>query len=287
MVAHKNIEDVKLAFGALCETIAALRDPESGCPWDLEQTHASLRKYMIEEAYEATDVMEPVNYKKLQEELGDVLLQVVLNAQLATDSKEFSILEVVKDLDSKMRRRHPHVFGEDGNPNSKTSREKSDIKAKWDEVKAQEKQKAPEITFANGVFESLSAGKITPASRFAVEIGKLAKKINFDWKEPIEVLSQLESEVLELKEEITKKSCKELIAAEMGDLIFCVSQLCRHLDLDPEVCALDGNKKFLRRFKSLESLALAKGLDVKTVGTQQLEALWKEAKALEKQNKKS
>jgi MazG family protein len=287
MVAHKNLEDIKLAFGALCETIAALRDPESGCPWDLEQTHASLRKYMIEEAYEATDVMEPVNYKKLQEELGDVLLQVVLNAQLATDAQEFSILEVVKDLDSKMRRRHPHVFGEVGNPNSKTSRDMSDIKVKWDEVKAQEKQKSPEITGANGVFESLSAGKITPASRFAVEIGKLAKKINFDWKEPIEVLSQLESEVLELKEEITKKSCKELIAAEMGDLIFCVSQLCRHLDLDPEVCALDGNKKFLRRFKSLESLALAKGLDVKTVGTQQLEALWKEAKALEKQNKKS
>jgi MazG family protein len=287
MAAHKNLEDIKLAFEALCETIAALRDPESGCPWDLEQTHASLRKYMIEEAYEATDVMEPVNYKKLQEELGDVLLQVVLNAQLATDAQEFSILEVVKDLDSKMRRRHPHVFGEVANPNSKTSRDMSDIKVKWDEVKAQEKQKSPEITGANGVFESLSAGKVTPASRLAVEIGKLAKKINFDWKDPLEVLSQLESEVLELKEEITKKSRKELIAAEMGDLIFCVSQLCRHLDLDPEVCALDGNKKFLRRFKSLESLALAKGLDVKTVGTEQLEALWKEAKALEKQNKKS
>jgi MazG family protein len=287
MAAQKNLEDIKLAFGALCETIAALRDPKSGCPWDLEQTHASLRKYMIEEAYEATDVMEPVNYKKLQEELGDVLLQVVLNAQLAKDAKEFSILEVVKDLDSKMRRRHPHVFGEDGNPSSKTSREKSDIKAKWDEVKAQEKQKAPETSGAKGVFEPLSAGKITPASRLAVEIGKLAKKINFDWKDPLEVFSQLESEVLELKEEITKKSCKEQIAAEMGDVIFCVSQLCRHLDLDPEVCALDGNTKFLRRFKSLESLALAKGLDVKTVGTEQLEALWKEAKALEKQNKKS
>ena len=287
MAAQKNLEDIKLAFGALCDTIAALRDPKSGCPWDLEQTHASLRKYMIEEAYEATDVMEPVNYKKLQEELGDVLLQVVLNAQLAKDAKEFSILEVVKDLDSKMRRRHPHVFGEDGNPNSKTSREKSDIKAKWDDIKAQEKQKAPEITGAKGVFESLSAGKVTPASRLAVEIGKLAKKINFDWKDPLEVFSQLESEVLELKEEITKKSRKGQIAAEMGDVIFCVSQLCRHLDLDPEVCALDGNRKFLRRFKSLESLALAKGLDVKTVGTEQLEALWKEAKALEKQNKKS
>ena len=282
MTHHKNLEEINQAFGALCETIAALRDPKTGCPWDLEQTHASLRKYMIEEAYEATDVMDPVNYKKLQEELGDVLLQVVLNAQLAKDAKEFSILEVVKDLDSKMRRRHPHVFGEDGNPGSKTSRDKSDIKVKWDEVKAQEKLKAPESKTDAGVFEALKTGKVTPASRLAVEIGKVAKKINFDWKDPMEVFSQLESEVLELKDEIKKKSNKQLIAAEMGDLLFCIGQLCRHLDLDPEICAIDGNRKFLRRFESLEKLAQKKKIDVKTAGTEQLEELWKEAKTLEK-----
>lgn len=287
MSAPKNLEDIKQAFGALCETIAALRDPKTGCPWDLEQTHESLRKYMIEEAYEATDVMDPVNYKKLQEELGDVLLQVVLNSQLATDAKEFSILEVVKGLDSKMRRRHPHVFGENGNPTSKTSRDKSDIRTKWDEVKAQEKQKSPEVSSSAGIFDSLNTGKITPASRLAMEIGKVAKTINFDWKEPLEVVSQLESEVLELKNEIKKKSPKDLIAAEMGDVIFCISQLCRHLDLDPEVCAVDGNKKFLKRFQSLESLARAKRIDVTTAGTEQLESLWQEAKALEKNNMQS
>lgn len=282
MTSHKNLEDIKQAFGELCETIAALRDPKTGCPWDLEQTHESLRKYMIEEAYEATDVMAPVNYTKLKEELGDVLLQVVLNAQLAKDSQEFSIVDVVKNLDSKMRRRHPHVFGEEGMPSSKTSREKSDIKAKWEEVKAKEKQKSQASDNDGGVFSSLKSGKFNPASRLAVEIGKLAKKINFDWKDPLEVFSQLESEVAELKDEIIRKSSRDKMAAEMGDVIFCLSQLCRHLDLDPEICGIDGNKKFLRRFEALEKLAISKKIDVHTAGTEILETLWKEAKALEK-----
>jgi MazG family protein len=286
MPAHKNLNEIKDAFGALCETIAALRDPKTGCPWDLEQTHATLRKYMIEEAYEATDVMDPVNHVKLQEELGDVLLQVVLNAQLAKDAQRFSILDVVKNLDAKMRRRHPHVFGESGKPESKTSREKADIKAKWDEVKALEKQSNSKEA-ATGVFDQLKSGKFAPASRLATEIGKLAKKINFDWKDPLEVFSQLESEVLELKDELKRKSSRDLVAAEMGDLLFCVSQLCRHLDIDPEICAIDGNRKFLKRFQLLEQIARSKNIDVTTAGTEQLETLWKEAKQLEKQTAKS
>lgn len=285
MTAYKNLNEIKDAFGALCETIAALRDPNTGCPWDLEQTHATLRKYMIEEAYEATDVMDPVNHAKLQEELGDVLLQVVLNAQLAKDAQRFSILDVVKSLDAKMRRRHPHVFGANGNIESKTSREKADIKAKWDEVKALEKKNNANGAIA-GVFDELKSGQVTPASRLAVAIGKLAKKINFDWKDPMEVFSQLESEVLELKEELKGKSSRDLVAAEMGDLLFCVSQLCRHLDLDPEICAIDGNRKFLKRFQLLEHLARSNNIDVTTAGTDQLETLWKEAKRLEKQTTK-
>jgi len=277
----KNLEDIKQAFGELCKTIAALRDPIHGCPWDLEQTLASLRKYMLEEAYEATDVMDPVNYKKLQEELGDVLLQVVLNAQLATDGHEFTILEVIKNLDSKMRRRHPHVFGEDDDPKAKTSRDKADIKNKWEEVKAQEKQNSSSPSSTTKIFHSLDTGKINPASRLAIEIGKVAKKINFDWKNPLEVFSQLESEIVELKDEIKKNSDKQLIATEMGDVMFCITQLCRHLDIDPEVCAIDGNKKFLRRFGLLEELARLKKIDVSKASTEQLESLWKDAKALE------
>ena len=280
-------------FAKLCATIAALRHPTTGCPWDLEQTHSTLRKYMIEEAYEAVDVMEPADPVKLQEELGDVLLQVVLNAQLAKDAGTFTIKDVIEGLDSKMRRRHPHVFGDSENPSAKTSREKTAIRAKWDEVKAAEKltEKLTEKSTGKasqkskpdaGVFSNLKSGKITPASRLAVTIGKIAKKIDFDWSEAQDVLQQLESEVSELKSDISNAATKESIAAEMGDVYFCLSQLCRHLDLDPELCAIDGNKKFLNRFAALEEIARKKNIDVNQAGTTTLEKLWQEAKQLEK-----
>lgn len=277
------------AFAKLCATIAALRHPTTGCPWDLEQTHSTLRKYMIEEAYEAVDVMEPADPVKLQEELGDVLLQVVLNAQLAKDAGTFTIKDVIEGLDSKMRRRHPHVFGDSENPSTKTSREKTAIRAKWDEVKAAEKLTEKGAAKAHqkskpdaGVFSNLKSGKINPASRLAVTIGKIAKKIDFDWPEAQDVLPQLESEVSELKSDILNAATKESIAAEMGDVYFCLSQLCRHLDLDPELCAIDGNKKFLIRFAALEEIARKKNIDVNQAGTTTLEKLWQEAKQLEK-----
>ena len=275
------MDKIRDAFSHLCETIAALRHPVTGCPWDLEQTHGSLRRYMIEEAYEAVDVMEPTNFAKLREELGDVLLQVVLNAQLAQDAKQFSILDVVRDLDQKMRRRHPHVFGENSDPQSKTSRDKSDIRAKWEEIKTDEKRSESTQT-TDGVFSSLQSGKMTPASRLTVAIGKVAKSIAFDWSGPDEVFTQLESEVKELKQEVTQPSSKQNLAAELGDVYFCLGQLCRHLDIDPEVCAIDGNRKFLKRFEILEKLAKSEGIDVRTAGTSQLETLWGQAKAVEK-----
>jgi MazG family protein len=277
------------AFAKLCATIAALRHPTTGCPWDLEQTHSTLRKYMLEEAYEAVDVMEPADPVKLQEELGDVLLQVVLNAQLAKDAGTFTIKDVIEGLDSKMRRRHPHVFGDSENPSTKTSREKTSIRAKWDEVKAAEKltensrgKVSQKSKSDAGVFSNLKSGNITPASRLAVNIGKIAKKIDFDWLEAQDVLQQLESEVSELKSDILSAAAKESIAAEMGDVYFCLSQLCRHLDLDPELCAIDGNKKFLNRFAALEEIARKKNIDVNQAGTTTLEKLWQEAKQLEK-----
>ena len=137
-----NWSTTQKAFSQLCETIAALRHPVTGCPWDLEQTHATLRRYMIEEAYEAAEVMEPEDSAKLKDELGDVLLQVMLNSQLAMDAGTFTLQEVIEGLDAKMRRRHPHVFGENGNPKALLSRDRSQIKAKWQEVKAQENSKS-------------------------------------------------------------------------------------------------------------------------------------------------
>ena len=272
-------QDSKTAFGKLCGTIAALRHPVTGCPWDLEQTHSTLRKYMIEEAYEAAEVMDPENPSKLRDELGDVLLQVVLNSQLAKDAGTFTIKDVIEGLNAKMRRRHPHVFGEDGNPDATKNREKAQIRAKWEDVKAKENGTAKQPSA--GVFSHLKPGSVTPAGLMAVAIGKVAKKISFDWGSSLEVFAQFESEVIELKHEVKTSKSKTKIYEEMGDVFFSLGQLCRHLDIDPEVCAMDGNKKFLRRFELLEDIAKSEGVDIHAAGTARLEDLWLKAKARE------
>ena len=238
---------------------------------------------MIEEAYEAAEVMDPENPEKLREELGDVLLQVVLNSQLARDTGTFTIKDVIEGLDAKMRRRHPHVFGEEGNPDATKNREKEQIRAKWEDVKA--KENATGRQPAAGVFSGLRPGSITPSGLMAVAIGKVAKKISFDWGSPLEVLGQFESEVAELKHEISSESGKTKIYEEMGDVFFSLGQLCRHLDIDPEVCAMDGNRKFLRRFQLLEDIARSEGVDIPTAGTAKLEDLWIKAKSQEQRAK--
>lgn len=279
-MSDETWNSAKTAFEEFCKTIAALRHPVTGCPWDLEQTHGSLRRYMIEEAYEAAEVMEPTDYPKLCEELGDVLLQVVLNAQLAKDSKKFEIKDVIESINQKMLRRHPHVFGDVTGDGSKHSRETSAIRAKWEEVKASE-VKNKKSNSETGVFDNLKPGSLTPAAQLAVAIGKTAKKIAFDWSDSQAVFRQFESEVQELKYEIDSGRDKNKIYEELGDVMFSLSQVCRHLEIDPEICAMDGNKKFLTRFRNLETIARSQNIDVKTAGTAILEKLWTEAKALE------
>lgn len=284
-ITAKNWETTEIAFSQLCQTIASLRHPVTGCPWDLEQTHATLRRYMLEEAYEAAEVMDPADPALLKDELGDVLLQVVLNAQLAADAGTFTIQDVIEGLDAKMRRRHPHVFGVDGNPNDLHSRDRGKIKEMWQEVKA--KENPAKNKTAGGAFSQLKAGTVTPALNLTVAIGKIARKIAFDWNTPLEVFDQLQSEVKELQHELVANKGavndnKNKIAEELSDVFFSLGQLCRHLDIDPEVCAMDGNKKFLKRFQSLETIARSEGVDVSTAGTPKLEDLWKRAKDLEK-----
>jgi MazG family protein len=281
MTSQNQWQDTQQAFGALCETIAALRHPVTGCPWDLEQTHSSLRKYMIEEAYEAAEVMDPTTPEKLKEELGDVLLQVVLNAQLARDAGTFAIKDVIEGLDAKMRRRHPHVFGDQS---TKESRDKHQIRAKWEDIKASEKrltEGAEPSQEIKGVFSDLKPSAVTPASQLAMAIGSLARKIHFDWPDPSAVFAQFESEVAELRDEIQSGGSHDRISSEMSDVFFSLFQLCRHLGVDPEISAMDGNRKFLTRFRTLEIIAAEEGYDVKSAGTQKLEELWQKAKTRE------
>jgi MazG family protein len=253
-------------FERFCATIAALRHPVTGCPWDLEQTHLSLRRYLIEEAYEAAEAMGEGDTREICDELGDVLLQVVLNAQIAKDARTFTIDDVVNAIDAKMRRRHPHVFG-DGS------------KVSWESIKADEKAAAGKKP-ATGHFAD--AAKKHPAAAQSVAIGKLAKKIRFDWDEPKEVFDQLASEVEELRAEFAAgKLDRARVSEELGDVYFSLAQLCRHLDLDPETVALDGNRKFLKRFAVLEGLAEKRGVAVAGAAREVLEGLWKDAKKTE------
>jgi MazG family protein len=274
---------INAAMDDFCKTIKSLRDPETGCPWDLEQTHETLRRYMIEEAYEASEVMHPINYHKLCEELGDVLLQVVLNAQIASEEGHFNLQDVIRGINQKMIRRHPHVFERDNLANAAI--DSSKVKTNWEKIKAEEQSSTG---MSKGFFSDLLPSKSTPAMQHAVAIGKRSKKIDFDWSSPIDVFKQSMSEFKELEVELSTPSLnRQRIYEELGDVMFSLAQLCRHLDIDPEVCTMDGNAKFLQRFKNLEKIAHQQGLDVTTIATGELERLWSQAKSLEKSRAKN
>lgn len=260
------------AFARFCETIAALRHPQTGCPWDLQQDYVSLRRFMIEEAYEAAEAMASGDASAIRDELGDVLLQVVLNSQVAKDSGHFDVVDVIESINAKMLRRHPHVFGDDD------AKAAGHVPGKWEAIKAAEKATAG--ASPAGVFAE--AAKVQPASRQALKIGKIAGKIRFDWDSPQEVFAQVRSEVDELAAELTTSALDKIkVAEEIGDVMFSLVQLCRHLELDPEVTALDANRKFLRRFAALECLANERRIDATKAPRHVLEELWKDVKRRE------
>jgi MazG family protein len=271
-----DLDAAKAIFARFCTTIAALRHPQSGCPWDLEQDHFTLRRYMLEEAYEAVEAMAASDDREICGELGDVLLQVVLNAQVAQDRGAFDVVDVVRGIDEKMRRRHPHVFGSDADKSVSVDQ----VRSTWDVIKAGE---AAEKGVTKPASIMKDAEKKQPATNQALKIGKIARKVRFDWESPAEVFQQLRSEIDELEAELARPTQDPAkVAAEVGDVYFSLAQLCRHLEIDPETTAVDGNRKFLRRFAKLEELAAGDGLDVASATRDQLEALWRRAKASER-----
>ncbi|NRA46687.1 MAG: MazG family protein [Oligoflexales bacterium] len=189
--AHEALEE----FTKFCETIATLRHPEDGCPWDIEQTHHSLRKYMIEEAYEASAAMGGEDQGAICDELGDVLLQVVLNAQVAADAGTFTIVDVIKGINTKMQRRHPHVFKKDEHDGKV---DPDSLHRQWHSIKAKEQGQGS--AEEQGVFKKAKVEKIHPSTSQAYKIGKVASGINFDWDHANEVFAVLKSEFLELEQ---------------------------------------------------------------------------------------
>ena len=247
--------------------MAALRTPGTGCPWDLEQNFATIAPYTIEEAYEVADAIARDNRPDLCEELGDLLLQVVYHAQLASEEKSFTFDDVVEAICRKMVRRHPHVFGDEQARSAKLA------KGFWEEMKAREKKAGPgSQSILDGVPVAL------PAMTRAVKLQAKAAKVGFDWPSIDFVYDKINEEIAELKDE----TAPDMQAAEYGDLLFAMANLGRHLDIDPERALRAANEKFLRRFRHIEEELAKRGSSPKASSLAEMDALWDDAKAREK-----
>lgn len=262
----------------LLEIMRRLRDPDSGCPWDVEQTFETIAPYTLEEAYEVADAIARGDLGHLREELGDLLLQVVYHAQMAHEQGEFDFGDVVEGITEKMIRRHPHVFGDEA------ARSAGVAKGFWEEVKAAEKAARagaePDASGAAG--ESLLADVplALPALTRAVKLQSKAARVGFDWPGLGPVLDKLKEELTELEEAIAADR-KEKIAEEFGDLLFVVANVARHLGIDPESALRAANGKFVRRFRYIEQELANRGKRPSESSLEEMDALWNEAKAAE------
>jgi ATP diphosphatase len=260
----------------LIEIMAALRDPVAGCPWDIVQDFRTIAPYTIEEAHEVADAIERDDMADLAEELGDLLLQVVYHARMAEEAGAFSFGDVVEAITTKMIRRHPHVFGEED------ARSAGAAKGFWETIKAEEKRERAARrggTAANGLLDGVSAG-LPPLAR-AMALQKKAATVGFDWNDPRAVIAKLREEIAEVEAEIeAAERSPARLQDEVGDLLFVVVNLARHLDVDP-VAALRGtNEKVRRRFGHIERRLAEAGRTPAEASLDEMEAIWVEAKKL-------
>lgn len=249
------------------EVVKSLRHPKTGCPWDLEQTHSSLLKYLIEESYEFAEAVELGRPKLMEEEIGDVLFQVLLHTSIGQESQSFSLESSAKVLADKLIRRHPHVFEQSENRPSP-----EEVIANWQIIKTSEKGEAKYSIDEKNLH--------APALESAFKIGQKSTKVNFDWEDYRQVMMKVEEEWQEVKEELppTGKYDKNRVKEEIGDLLFSVAQLARHLEINPEECLREANKKFIHRFKKVEDLVKETGRTLQETPQRELETFWVKAK---------
>jgi nucleoside triphosphate diphosphatase len=265
----------------LIEIMAALRDPVGGCPWDLEQTFASIAPFTIEEAYEVADAIERGATEDLREELGDLLLQVVFHARMAEEAGLFDFGGVVEAITAKLIRRHPHVFGEARGLTS------DEVKALWGRIKADEKRAKLASSANGGQPQEAKSGALEgvplklPALSRALKLQEKAGKVGFDWNDVRAVLEKIREEVAEVEAEIAEGS-PQALASEVGDLLFAAANLARHLKVDPEAALRGANLKFERRFAHIEKRLAEAGRTPESAGLDEMERLWAEAKAGER-----
>jgi ATP diphosphatase len=261
----------------LIETMAALRDPVGGCPWDVKQDFSTIAPYTIEEAHEVADAIQRGDMVDLCDELGDLLLQVVFHARMAEEAGHFAFPDVVLAINEKLIRRHPHVFGD------RTANDPAAVKTLWEAIKTEERaakaarrREAGVMTAPSSLLDGIPA--TLPALSRAVKLQKKAGTVGFDWNDARAVLAKLREEITEVEEALDNGD-KVALTDEIGDMLFAIANLARHADIEPEA-ALDGTSaKFRRRFAHIEA-RLGDGLAAASL--EEMDALWNEAKALEK-----
>ncbi len=258
------MRDKKYNFDDVLSIIRRLRS-DDGCPWDNEQTYGSLRKYLLEETYEALDAIDSGDFSMLCEELGDCIWEILFIARIAEQEKRFSIDDVVQVLAKKMIRRHPHIFGEAKIKDSEA------VLKQWARIKLEEGK----TSFTSDILDKIP--KSTPALLRAYRIGERVAKVGFDWENGDQVMEKFHEEIDEFKEAMDHGN-KKRMEEEFGDMLFALSQVARHLDISPEDALRNASDKFTRRFSQVEKEAKEKGQELANMSIDQLEALWKNSK---------
>jgi ATP diphosphatase len=271
MLESSPFADASAAFSRLLAIMAKLRDPDGGCPWDLEQSFRTIVPHTIEEAYEVADAIEQDDMASLKGELGDLLFQAVFYAQMAREAGSFAMADVIEALNAKMVKRHPHVFGD------------LEIADAAEQTHAWERQKAEErAAAAAGRGEKPSAlDGVTGALPALTRAGKLlnrAGRVGFEWSEPGRMLDKIAEETAEIRTVVEQKAAKDSVAEEIGDLLFAVVNLARHLEIDSETALRAANRKFERRFRRVEAILAERGQEPAGSTLEEMEAAWNIAK---------
>lgn len=262
-------------FEKLVAVQARLRAPK-GCPWDREQTHQTLRTYLLEEVYEVLEALDTGNDAKFAEEMGDLLLQIVFHSQIAREQGRFTVADVIREIHDKMIRRHPHVFGE------ARARDSAEVLRNWEQIKAEERRTrnapGPKDREAPSLLDGVS--RALPATLEGLQLTRKASRIGFDWEDSAGVIAKMQEEKAELETALEGGS-RHKIEEEMGDLLFASVNLARFLEVDPEIALKKANAKFVRRFRAMEARARESGREFKNLPREEMEALWEATKDAE------
>ncbi len=254
-------------FKGLVDVIATLRS-ENGCPWDREQTHETLKSTLIEETYETLEAIDTGDPSKLKEELGDLLLNIMLQAQIAAEHEDFDIYAVIETLTGKLIRRHPHVFGDVDVENSE------EVVKNWEAIKRQETGYSDRKSVLDGIPSAM------PTLLYAQKVQSRAARVGFDWEELTDVIAKVEEELDEVKVSVNTEG-SEAVAMELGDLLFAIVNLCRFLNLPAEETLRQANRKFITRFKWMETELERRGTNFESQDLASLDAIWEAAKKAE------